>query len=93
MPGGNRRPRNRSQVARWSDAGELPPYSVTPLRFATRHADDDRHWAASLPPSLLENDYIRVELNEAGDITRIYDKTVRPRGAAAGRHRQPVSSL
>jgi alpha-mannosidase len=28
----------------------------------------------SVTPTLLENPYLRVELNEAGDITRIYDK-------------------
>ena len=38
-------------------------------------------------PDLLENDFLRVELNAAGDITRIFDKTnareVLPAGAVA----------
>jgi alpha-mannosidase len=38
-------------------------------------------------PTLLENDYLRVELNEAGDISRIYDKAnqreIVPAGARA----------
>ncbi len=38
-------------------------------------------------PQLLENDFLRIELNEAGDITRIFDKIagreVLPEGAIA----------
>ena len=58
------------------DVGELPPYSVTPLT-------EDRRPQADLPstvvghPSYLENDFLRVEFNPAGDITRIYDKIAR----------------
>jgi alpha-mannosidase len=57
----------------WVAPGVLPPFSVTPL---TEAAD-----AGPLPdgelvitPNLLENRFLRVELDEAGDITRIYDK-------------------
>jgi len=58
----------------WIAVSDLAPFSVTPLTMA-----DD---SATMPetglivsPTLLENDYVRVELNDAGDITRIYDKT------------------
>jgi alpha-mannosidase len=78
----------------WIDAGELAPYSVAPLII--RGANDpslvqrpslaQRHSLAA-SSALLENDLLRVELNESGDITRIYDKTharqVLPAGAIA----------
>ncbi len=78
-----------SQVTRdgtWFAAGPLAPYSVTVLVNST---------AAAPPPATtvkattdaLENDFVRVELNRAGDITRIYDKVqgreVLPAGAIA----------
>jgi alpha-mannosidase len=57
----------------WIAPGVLPPFSVTPLT----ESDD----TGPLPdgelvvtPTQLENTFLRVELNEAGDITRIYDK-------------------
>lgn len=67
-------------------AGELSPYSVNALMIS----DGD----TTLPETgllvtnnLLENDYLRVELNDAGDIVRIYDKVdareVLPQGAIA----------
>ncbi len=71
------------------DAGQLPPYSLTPLLFsantsnaegspekegATLRGDPGPAMAAE---GLLENDFLWVELNPAGDITRIYDKTNR----------------
>ena len=72
----------------WIDAGELAPYSVTPL--ITRGAGDSSlvHRLSLVASStLLENDLLRVELNEVGDITRIYDKInkrqVLPTGALA----------
>jgi alpha-mannosidase len=72
----------------WIDAGELAPYSLTPLAWT-----DDHLPAAGVAgtllvePGLLENDFVRVELDAAGDITRIYDKVHRrevlPAGAVA----------
>lgn len=57
----------------WIDAGELPPYSVTVLHLApTAAARQSSTLVAS--SVLLENAFVRVELNQAGDITRIYDK-------------------
>jgi len=70
----------------WIAAGELPPFSVTSLYVADGDApvpDTD----LIVTPTLLENGHLRVELNEAGDITRIYDKAnqreVLPAGAIA----------
>jgi len=79
----------------WILPGDLPPYSATPLILA----DTPTHFAgaqhvAPLPdegitatPSLLENAFLRVEFNAAGDITRLYDKRaareVLPPGALA----------
>ncbi|MBN1218019.1 MAG: alpha-mannosidase [Anaerolineae bacterium] len=56
---------------------ELPPLSVTPLTLKNNSPN-----GTIQPPDtglkgsteLLENDYLRVELNNAGDVTRIFDK-------------------
>jgi alpha-mannosidase len=51
----------------------LPPFSITVCKiFAAPDAPSDSGMRAT--PSLLENDFIRVELNAVGDIARIYDK-------------------
>jgi alpha-mannosidase len=70
----------------WIAAGELPPFSVTPLSIA---GDEGPALDTGLTatPALLENNHVRVELNDAGDITRLYDKAnqreVLPAGAVA----------
>lgn len=68
------------------DAGALAPYSVNALTWADAAP-------AAVPTGLiaadrlLENNLLRVEFNDAGDITRIYDKMrgreVLPAGAVA----------
>jgi alpha-mannosidase len=57
----------------WADAGELPPYSLTALQTTT---DNGPQTILHDPSTIvtLENKYIRVEFNTAGDITRIFDK-------------------
>ncbi|MBC7249714.1 MAG: alpha-mannosidase, partial [Anaerolineae bacterium] len=71
------------------DVGELPPYSVTPLVIDSARAGDHPPPASAITatPRTLENDYLRVELDEAGDIVRLYDKLhdreVLPAGAKA----------
>ena len=77
----------------WLDAGDLPPYSVTSLRRVASRGPEDgavsQPSAGSLAvsPHLIENAFLRVELDADGDITRIYDKTqgrdVLPAGAVA----------
>jgi alpha-mannosidase len=56
------------------DPGELPAYSVTPLAYGVERLAVPVAGASSRTP-YLENDYLLVEFNEQGDITRIYDKT------------------
>jgi alpha-mannosidase len=57
------------------DAGELAPFSVTPLEVV---GEGQRPASAAgslvVSSSLLENAFVRVELNAAGDISRIFDK-------------------
>src|SRR5690606_30029636 len=76
----------------WIDAGELPPYSVTTLKLekltdSVKVRDDIHLGFVQAGQDFLENAFIRVELNRAGDITRIYDKVngreVLPEGAVA----------
>ena len=57
----------------WVDAGEMAPYSVISLRATV----DSRPSTTVHGPSstvLLENDFLLVEFNIEGDITRIFDK-------------------
>jgi len=74
----------------WLALGEIAPFTVEALRFAGRAGAPSPLQSAALFASaeLLENDYLRVELNAAGDITRILDKVNRrevlPDGALAG---------
>ncbi len=68
------------------DIGELPPYSVTSMAEDRKQKTD--HLSPVIGhPSFLENDFLRVEFNPNGDITRIYDKAtqreVLPSGALA----------
>ena len=69
------------------DAGEAPPFSVTPLVIADGAAAAPAPGALEVTADRLENAFVRVELDDAGDITRIYDKVndreVLPAGAVA----------
>ena len=60
------------------DVGESLPYSVTPMRFAARSLSASEHEDHGgnlvVTPTWLENDYLRVELDAAGDIIGVYDK-------------------
>jgi alpha-mannosidase len=70
----------------WISPGPLPPFSVTALTEAAG-AGPMSQGDLIATPTQLENNYLRVELNEAGDITRLYDKAnqreVLPTGALA----------
>ena len=72
------------------DAGEVTPFSVTPLVSSPPSAlrnpkSEIRNLVATV--ALLENDLLRVELNEVGDVICVYDKVnarqVLPAGAVA----------
>ena len=82
---------------RTAACGSMPAncraFSVTPLVAASGAAPAPVPGALAVDAGHLENDFVRVELNRAGDITRIYDKVNRPRGAARRRRRQPVPGL
>lgn len=69
------------------DIGYLPPYSITPLSIASISNIQYPIPTLTATPTLLENAHLRVELDAAGDITRIYDKLngheVLPAGAIA----------
>jgi alpha-mannosidase len=67
-------------------AAQADPFSVTPVMIGDGEDTRlDTHLRAT--PTLLENDYVRVELNDEGDIIRIYDRAnhreVLPPGAIA----------
>ncbi len=70
----------------WIAPGELPPLSVIPLQLVAGQPPAVTNGLIARP-DLLENDFLRVELNAAGDITRLYDKVNRrevlPVGAVA----------
>ena len=59
----------------WADAGELAPYSVAALSV-TDQVSSSTPSTVDGPSStvVLENDFIRAEFNEAGDLIRIFDK-------------------
>ena len=70
----------------WIDVGELHSFSVTPL-VVTDGQPSIPDMGLIVTPTLLENGTLRVEFNQDGDITRIYDKAnqreVLPAGALA----------
>ena len=57
----------------WIAAGELPLCSVSRLTVVGGEPPA-LDTGLTVTPTLLENKYLRVELNAAGDITRIYDR-------------------
>ena len=69
------------------DAGALPPYSVTALSTGVAAMEASTAGALHVSPTRLENDFLLVELDAAGDIVRLFDKTaqreVLPTGAVA----------
>ncbi|GCE30928.1 alpha-mannosidase [Dictyobacter alpinus] len=70
----------------WIDAGAFRQFSITGLHIAEgEQAKPTTELTAT--SELLENKYIRIELNSAGDIVRVYDKVhereVLPEGAIA----------
>ncbi|MEA3334317.1 MAG: alpha-mannosidase [Chloroflexota bacterium] len=70
----------------WAATGELAPFSVTPLAVAGGNPPE-LDTELNVSPTLLENAYLRVELDPAGDIVRILDKAndreVLPAGTVA----------
>ncbi len=71
-------------AGKYQQTGSLPPYSITPL---AELSTPDKPGELVCNKGLLENEFLRVELNAAGDISRIFDKKanreVLPEGALA----------
>lgn len=55
------------------DAGEIPPYSITPFTLGVVKAQREP-LPLAVTEQNLENNFLRVQFNEDGDIIRIYDK-------------------
>lgn len=62
-----------NEAGTWIAAGRLPCLSATPL-IIKRVTATRVKTSLAVSPRHLENDLLRAELNENGDITRIYDK-------------------
>jgi alpha-mannosidase len=59
----------------WIEPGDIPAYTIATLSLSpSAGGTPNPSGALAVTANLLENDYLRVELNGAGDITRIYDK-------------------
>jgi alpha-mannosidase len=58
----------------WIATGSLAPFSVTPLMVRTGEPVSPEGSGVRATDTLLENDHLRVELNDDGDVVRIYDK-------------------
>jgi alpha-mannosidase len=65
-------PTQQTDSGCWLDAGELARYSVTALRQMSNVEGQASQVISS--SNILENDFLRVEFNADGDITRIFDK-------------------
>ena len=60
-------------VGLWIDSGALAPYSALALSVVTGQTDKSET-GITATPTRLENKHLQVELNDAGDVTRIFDK-------------------
>ncbi len=65
------------------DAGTLEPYAILPLEWGTDERPTPSNGVVATP-ELLENAFIRVEINKEGDITRIFDKVAQREVLAEG---------
>ena len=67
-------PVQEAESGLWVDAGELQPYSVVSLQLADGPQITNNTQQLPSGDLVLENGLIRIEFNEEGDITRIFDK-------------------
>jgi alpha-mannosidase len=72
-----------SERGTFIDPGELAPYSVTPIQICEGQVLH-MHTGLAASPTHLENDFLRVDLNEDGDIVGIFDKANNREVLAAG---------
>lgn len=66
----------RAENGTWLGTEPSDPLSITPLKLASGGVSSFTSELVATP-TRLENSYILVELNDDGDITRIFDKTAR----------------
>jgi alpha-mannosidase len=62
-----------TETGTWIDAGPLPALSVTEL-IQFEGEETPQTSDLTITTALLENQYLRIELNERGELTRLYDK-------------------
>jgi alpha-mannosidase len=68
-------PAQEADSGLWVDAGELPPYSISTMQKESKVESSKSQVSSSTPQAPhFENDYLRVEFDDNGDITRIFDK-------------------
>jgi alpha-mannosidase len=70
---GSKIPTQPTPGGTWLAAGEVPSLGVVSLK-RVQGTSPQATTGLTVTPHLLENDYIRVELTKAGDISRIFDK-------------------
>ncbi len=68
-------PTQQTDSGIWLDAGEMQPYSIIGLRKMSNVESQTSPAAPAPATPILENNFLRVEFNSLGDITRIFDKT------------------
>ena len=66
-------PVQETESGLWVDAGKLQPYSGVALSSTSQVSSSTSHELSPRAP-FLENDFLRVEFNDNGDIARIFDK-------------------
>jgi alpha-mannosidase len=75
--GGLAVPFQRAEGGLLLDIGQIPAYGLVRLQSdqpPTEEAERRDLGPLAATPHMLENDFLRVEINKAGDITRLYDK-------------------
>lgn len=72
-PDGRSIPAQRTPEGTWISPGRIEPYSVLPLQVVS--GMDTMRRGVVAAPGRLENDFLRIEYDKAGDIVLIYDKT------------------
>ena len=83
-PDGAALPVQAAENGTWIATGEILAYSLTELRFIRGEAPKFKLPGLYAAPDCLENDFLRVEFNPAGEISRLYDKANRREVLPAG---------
>jgi alpha-mannosidase len=67
-------PSQPAENGTWLAAGSLSPYSLTALEFKEGNEETFPGTSVQASERFLENELLRVEFNEAGDILSLFDK-------------------